>query len=153
MRLLTLAALLVLSTASASAQDADAAVRATITQLFDGMRAKDTTAIRATLHPEARLMTAAASNGQRMVVESPLDQFLATVAGAPVDLDEQLSDDYPVLIDDGLAVAWTPYRFYAGGQFSHCGTNAFTMALTDAGWQIIQIVDTRRRDCGETVGE
>ncbi len=48
------------------------------------------------------------------------------------------------MVDDGLAVAWTPYRFYAGDQFSHCGTNAFTLALDGQGWRIVQIVDTRR---------
>lgn len=149
MRLVALALAALLAAPLASAQDdADAAVRATITQLFDGMRAKDTTAIRATLHPEARLMTAVtAPTGERGVMEAPIDDFLASVAGAPVDLDERLTDDYPVMIDDGLAVAWTPYRFYAGGDFSHCGTNAFLMALTDDGWQIVQIMDTRRRDC------
>jgi len=149
MRLLPFAALLLaapLAAAQAPAVPGEAAVRATITALFDGMRAKDTTAIRATLHPQARLMTAAVGpEGERRVVESPIGQFLTSVAGAPVDLDEQIPDVYPVHVDDGLAVAWTPYRFHAGGSFSHCGTNAFLLALGDDGWQIIQIMDTRQR--------
>ncbi|WP_420457047.1 nuclear transport factor 2 family protein [Rubrivirga sp.] len=147
MRLLALALLLVAVPASAQT-DADAAVRAVIADLFDGMRAKDTTAIRATLHPEARLMTAAHRDGTRSVEASPLDAFLGAVAGAPVLLDERIEEGYPVMIDDGLAVAWTPYRFYAGDQFSHCGTNAFVLALGDDGWQIVQIMDTRRAECG-----
>ena len=148
MRLLALA-LLTLAASPAFAQDADAdaAVRATITRLFDGMRAKDTTAIRATLHPDARLMTAANADGVRSVEASPLGAFLGAVAGAPVLLDERIPDDYPVLVDDGLAVAWTPYRFYAGERFSHCGTNAFLLALVADGWQIVQIMDTRQRAC------
>ncbi|PAP76925.1 nuclear transport factor 2 family protein [Rubrivirga marina] len=142
---LALAALIALPVA---AQDTpEAAVQATITQLFDGMRAKDTTAIRATLHPEARLMTTVNRDGQRSVQEAPIGQFLASIAGAPVDLDEQIPDDYPVMVDHGLAVAWTPYEFYAGGEFSHCGTNAFLLALGDDGWQVVQIMDTRRREC------
>ena len=145
---LVLAALLALPAAAQDADpDAEAAVQAVITRLFDGMRAKDTTAIRATMHPEARLMTAAHQDGQRSVQEAPIDQFVQAVAGAPVLFDERIPDDYPVLIDDGLAVAWTPYRFYAGEQFSHCGTNAFLLALVDDGWQIVQIMDTRRRAC------
>ena len=143
---LALAALLALP---AAAQDAapEAAVQAVITQLFDGMRAKDTTAIRATMHPEARLMTAAHQDGQRSIQGAPIDQFLQAVAGTPILFDEQIPDEYPILVDDGLAVAWTPYRFYAGEQFSHCGTNAFLLALVDDGWQIVQIMDTRRREC------
>ncbi len=127
-------------------------MRATITRLFDGMRAKDTTAVRSTMHTSARLMTSGEMDGQRGVTESPIPAFLRAVAQAPVELDEQLAGGYPVLIDDGLAVAWTPYRFYAGVQFSHCGTNAFTLALMEDGWRIVQIVDTRRRDCPEPDG-
>ena len=151
MRTLPLALLLLAPLASAQTADpdAEAAVRAVITDLFDGMRAHDSTAVRATMHPEARLMTAATQDGARSVQMSPIPQFLAAIAGAPVLLDEQIPDEYPVLIDDGLAVAWTPYRFYADGQFSHCGTNAFVLALGDEGWQIVQIMDTRRRNCPE----
>ena len=149
MRLVPLALLLALAPSALAQPDLEAEVRATVAQLFDGMRAKDTTAVRATMHPDARLMTAAADG----VVESPIGAFLASVAGAPVVLDERLEDGYPVLVDGTLAVAWTPYRFYAGGQFSHCGTNAFTLARVEDAWQIVQIVDTRRRDCGEGEGE
>ena len=120
MRFLPLALAALLALPVAAQDSAEAAVQATITQLFDGMRAKDTTAIRATMHPEARLMTTLNQNGQRSVQEAPISQFLASVAGAPVELDEQIPDAYPVHVDDGLAVAWTPYEFYAGGQFSHC---------------------------------
>lgn len=148
---LTLLAALVLAAPLAAAQDADPAdaVRATITDLFDGMRAKDTTAIRATLHPVARLMTAASRDGDRALVESPIGAFLESVAGAPVELDERIPDTYPVMVDDGLAMAWTPYEFWAGGQRSHCGTNAFLLTLTNEGWRIVQIIDTRQRACGE----
>ena len=151
LRLGTMLVLLVLAPAvsaqETAADDAEALVRATVTRLFDGMRAKDTTAILSTLHPSARLMTAANRDGERSVSESPIDAFLNAIVGAPVELDEQIPDDYPVLVDDGLAVAWTPYRFDAGGQFSHCGTNAFILARDGDDWQIVQIMDTRRREC------
>ena len=152
-RLVLLAVLLAAAPASAQDSDPDAEVRATIARLFDGMRAKDTTAVRSTLHPSARLMTSGGMDGPRGVTESPVADFLRAVAQAPVELDERLADDYPVLIDDGLAVAWTPYRFYAGGRLSHCGTNAFTLALVSDGWRIVQVVDTRRRDCPAPRGE
>ena len=148
MRLLSLAALALVAPL-VSAQDAgadDAAVRAVIDDLFDGMRAKDTTAMRATMHPAARLATTAAPDGSGYR-EAPISAFLASVAGAPVLLDERLADGYPVLIDGPLATAWTPYAFYAGEDYSHCGVNAFTLAKTGDGWQIVHVLDTRRREC------
>jgi hypothetical protein len=39
------------------------------------------------------------------------------------------------------------YAFYLDDQFSHCGVNAFQLVRMEAGWQIIQITDTRRREC------
>jgi len=143
--LTALAAPLAAQTSDAS----EAAVRAVIADLFDGMRAKDTTAIRATMHPEARLMTTIHRGDERRVQEDGIGEFLTAVASAPVDLDERIGDDYPVMVDDGLAVAWTPYRFYADGNFSHCGVNAFMLALDGEGWRIVQIMDTRRRECAE----
>ena len=139
-------------TADSAESDAEAAVRAAIADLFDGMRAADTTAMRATLHPAARLATTAAPDGSGYQ-ESPISAFLAAVAGAPVDLDERLTDDYPVQVDGPLATAWTPYAFYAGGQFSHCGVNAFTLAETPDGWRIVHIMDTRRPACDGPAGD
>lgn len=118
------------------------AVRAAITALFDGMRAADTTAIRAAFHPQGRLATATPEGVQ----VGALGPFLEAVAGAPAGaLDERLGP-YTVEVDGPLAVAVTPYAFYAGGQFSHCGVNAFTFVRTDGAWQIWSITDTRRRD-------
>jgi hypothetical protein len=50
-------------------------------------------------------------------------------------------------VDDGLASVYAPYRFYIGKTFSHCGVNFFNLVLTDKGWKILSIVDTRRKNC------
>lgn len=50
-------------------------------------------------------------------------------------------------MDGPLATAWTPYAFYLGDTLSHCGTNAFQLAKLKDDWKIIQITDTRRKDC------
>lgn len=36
---------------------------------------------------------------------------------------------------------------------SHCGTNAVQLAKRGGQWQIVQITDTRRSDCGDFVPE
>ncbi|MDT0631873.1 nuclear transport factor 2 family protein [Rubrivirga litoralis] len=134
------------SAQDASAQDADG-VRAAVDQLFDGMRAADTTAIRAVLHPEARLFTAA--GGAEALVPTGIGSFLAAVADAPVPFDERVGK-VEVRTDGALATAWMPYRFYAGDRFSHCGVNAVQLVYADspggAGWRIVQVIDTRRTE-------
>ena len=58
--------------------------------------------------------------------------------------DERIYD-VKIQVDGPLATAWTPYKFYFGENFSHCGVNAFTLIKTDDGWKISGITDKRRR--------
>lgn len=148
-RVMLLLMLAVVTTAPPlSAQDtATAEVRAVIDRLFDGMRAGDSTAVRAAFHPEARLQSAILREGQPVVASTPIDDFVRAV-GTPHDAvwDERLSD-VEVSVDDPLAQAWMRYEFYLGDRFSHCGVNAMQFVRTNAGWQILQITDTRRPSC------
>lgn len=118
-----------------------------VTELFDAMLASDSTRLAATLHPDARLMTTAVRpDGTPVLATTPIAAFLTSVAGAkPGALREKLYD-VEVRVDGTMAMAWTPYRFYLGERFSHCGVNQFTLVRTADGWKILQILDTRRRD-------
>ena len=160
-RLLSLGCLLLLATTAAAQPPVTpdgagekAAVRAVIDHLFDGMRAGDSTAVRATFAPSIRLMTVAtpASEGP-LVRETPADQFVAAV-GAPHDAvwDERIWD-VAIRRDGPLASAWVPYAFYLGSEVSHCGANAFQLVRLEGAWKIVQITDTRRTDCSDFVPE
>ena len=61
------------------------------------------------------------------------------------DLDERLTA-IDIRIDGDMATAWTPYKFYYKGNFSHCGVNALQLIKTAAGWKIWSIIDTRRKE-------
>lgn len=132
-----------------SATSAEAEVRAVVDRLFDGMRASDTTAIRGTMHPLARLVTTGTRDGAPTISDESIDAFIASVGRAPAGMLDERLHDVEIRVDDNLASAWTPYRFYVGERFSHCGVNAFQLFRTAEGWKIIQITDTRRREgCG-----
>ena len=59
-------------------------------------------------------------------------------------LDERISFE-TVKVDGDLAIAWTPYKFYLGDQFSHCGVNSFQLVKLEGVWRIQYLIDTRRR--------
>ena len=121
----------------------EAAVRALIDALFDGMRASDSAAVRATFHPQARLATALGDTTG--VLAGDLELFLSSIASAPPGaLDEQLGT-YEVDVHGPLAVAVTPYHFYLQGRLSHCGVNAFTLVEERGRWWIWSVTDTRVR--------
>ena len=131
--------------AALGAADERAAVLAVVKALFDGMRAGDSAAVRAVFHPQVQLTTALVRNGAPVLEVGSLDTFLRAV-GTPHDAvwDERTYDE-EVRVDGTLAQAWTPYDFFAGDKFSHCGVDAFTLAKTSAGWRIIALGDTRGR--------
>ena len=143
--LLTLAA----STRPAFAQKASPeteAVKQTITSFFDGMRRGDSTAVRATLAPGAVFHTLATRDGQTQLRPENPSAFVRAV-GTPHQAvwDERISFER-VLLDANLASVWTPYQFYLGNTFSHCGYNSFQLVKLAAGWKIAHVIDTRRKE-------
>ncbi|MET4105962.1 nuclear transport factor 2 family protein [Hymenobacter sp. UYP22] len=123
------------------------AVQQTIRTFFDGMRKGDSTLVRSTLAPGAVFHVIAARPGQptRLLAESPA-AFLKAVGTPHKEVwDERITFE-KVLIDANLASVWTPYEFYLGSTFSHCGYNSFQLVKLAEGWRIAHIIDTRRKD-------
>jgi len=128
-------------------EDEEVAVMAVVDGLFDAMRAGDSAAMRATLHPSATAATAFLREGVLTLSrEESLDGFVQAV-GTPHDevWDERIWDA-EVKVDGPLATAWMNYAFFAGDAFSHCGVNAFQLFKGVDGWKIFHIADTRRRE-------
>lgn len=123
------------------------AVRATITNMFDGMRKSDTTLFKSVFAPNATLQTVAKNKeGVVSVRQSTISSFITSVGKqAPGALDERLSG-MEIRIDDELATAWTPYTFYYNQKISHCGVNAFTLVKLNGSWKVQSIIDTHRRE-------
>ena len=149
MRKITLCTLTTLITSfTVLAQSPEENVKKTIEQLFEGMRTADSTMVSQTFASGARMMTVVEENGSTRLQEGSVSRFL-TAIGTPHDetWDERILD-YHIQIDGKMATVWTPYRFYLGSTFSHCGVNAFQLYQSDEGWKIIQVTDTRRKeDC------
>lgn len=144
------AAVLILVAASparvhAQTQQADeAAIRAVIERVFDGMRTRDTVMMKSAFAEEARLYNV--NRAGALTVSTPA-QFAVSIASAPdgLVLDEVLHD-VEIRIDANLATAWTLYDFFAGENFSHCGYNAFQLLKLGGEWKIVAISDSRRTE-------
>lgn len=133
---------------SSFAQTEEAQIKASINQVFDGMRKNDTTLIRQVLYPSCFLKSIGKNkNGEVKLQEDQIIDWLKSVGTKRegVVLDERLTS-YDIKIDGEMAMAWTPYEFYVNDKFNHCGVDVFTMMKTDKGWKIVGIVDTRRKD-------
>lgn len=131
---------------SLEAQDSqDAEVEAVIQEMFDGMRAADSSRVHAVIADEAGFYTSTIREEKPVLFEGSLSRFLQSV-GSPHDkvYDERVSG-LKVHVDDNLATAWMNYEFYLGDSFSHCGVNTMTLHKGEKGWKIVFLADTRRK--------
>ncbi|MCP9292034.1 nuclear transport factor 2 family protein [Gracilimonas sediminicola] len=151
--LLIAAALLFTVPESVNAQTQDVKdVRATIEQLFDGMRASDSAMVADAFTKDA-IMKRVATNqeGEVMVNTGNLDSFLNAIGSPKEQVWDERIGSYDINIDGNLATVWTPFEFYIGDKFSHCGVNSFQLVKKEGDWKIFFIVDTSRQsNCVES---
>ena len=119
-----------------------------VERFFTAFHAKDSLGMQEVMHPKARLLRAAVSNKQSVVVENNLEKFIRAVAtrNASPTWEEQLGEPV-VQQDQNLATVWVPFRFYLGGKLAHCGVNAFTLVVEGTSWKILSLMDTGTKDC------
>jgi hypothetical protein len=117
-----------------------------VEDFFIAFHAKDTIALNELCYSEIVLRTIVnTKEGNQLKTENFAD-FLQSIATIPTNLKifEKIND-YKVEIDGNLAHVWTPYEFYVNDKLSHIGANAFTLYNDNGKWQIIHLIDTRRK--------
>jgi hypothetical protein len=123
------------------------AIKQTINNLFEGMRKSDTSLLRSAFS-EGAIMQSVNKNQDGIVTikTEPLDSFIYFIA-KPHSLlyDERITFDL-IKVDNDLAIAWTPYKFYLGEKFSHCGVDSYQLVKIKGIWKIQYLIDTRRKE-------
>lgn len=132
---------------SLSAQTATDSVKATINRMFEAMKEADSAKLRTCFADSAIMQTILRNKeGREWVRTDGVEGFVKMVGSVPKGMaDERIQFDV-VKTDGALAIAWTPYRFYRNGIFSHCGVNSFQLVRINQKWVIQYIIDTRRKD-------
>lgn len=116
-----------------------------VMQMFDGMRAGDSTMVHKVFYNEVNLFTVFTNqSGDPVLHKGSLQKFLDAV-GTPHDAkwDEPIWNT-EIKIDGELAQVWTDYAFYYGGKFTHCGVDAFQLFKSTEGWKVFHLTDTRK---------
>lgn len=123
------------------------AIKQTINNLFDGMRKSDTSLIRSAFAENAIMQSVNKNHEGKISIQSELlDSFIYFIA-KPHSLiyDERITFDL-IKVDRELAIAWTPYKFYLGDKFSHCGVDSYQLVKIRGVWKIQYLIDTRRKE-------
>ena len=120
-----------------------AQLRGMAQRLFDGMKARDTSALRVLLPPGTALYAVQERNGEAVLRTTPTDAWLkGLVAGPPGDAIEERLFRSEFRADGGLAILWAEYDLWIGPRFSHCGIDQFTFARTADGWRLLSLAYT-----------
>ena len=140
---------LLMATVSCTAPAADvdaphpqeAAVIAAAERALTAITNEDTLLLRNSMTENATFYAVAGDNG---VSFSTVDQMNARFVSGP-DFLERMWDPQ-VSISGRLAMVWTPYDFYLGQEFSHCGIDVFHLADIDGDWKVMSISFTRETE-------
>lgn len=128
-----------------SASGDEQKIKTKIGILFDGMRNNDGAAVRSVFAPDAMMRSVVKSeNGEVSVREGDLQAFIAAVDRDKDERWDERIHEINIQMDGGLASAFTPYSFYRGEEFSHCGANSMQFVKLNGEWVIYFIIDTRR---------
>ena len=128
------------------AQSAEDSVKAVVNQLFAAMKGANAAMLKEAFADSAVLQTIRRKqDGTFFVQNEKVGDFVEQIGKAKKDsLDERITFEI-VKVDGPLAIAWTPYKFYYAGNFSHCGVNSFQLVRINGRWKIQFLIDTRRR--------
>jgi hypothetical protein len=148
-RIITLLIAIVFSTIISSQEKSrEKEIKIVIDTFFEGLHKGDSIIMKNTLHKNIRIQTTHTNKkGEQLLETETRKKLLTSVANKKpeqVYLEKLLS--YDIKIDGNLASVWTPYEFYFNGNFSHCGANSFQLFYNNDKWEIIFLVDMRRRD-------
>lgn len=142
-------------TSNAQEKIAKKMIKNCIEKFFDGFHKGDSALVNKTLHKDLKIQTTfTKQNGTKVLKTDQKKQLLITIANKKpnlVYLEKLLS--FEIKIDGNLASVWTPYEFYLNGKFSHCGANSFQLFNNNGTWQIIYLIDMRRRTNCKAVKE
>jgi len=122
-------------------------IQKTIDDFFVGLNSKDTTVIRKQCYKGVIVQTIHKTKLGNQLKTDNFNDFLVSISTIPIDVKiEEKILDYKIQVDGNLAHVWTPYEFYVNGSISHKGVNSFTLFKEKTDWQIIHLIDTRRRN-------
>ena len=148
MRCLFLISLFILPLFAFSQSSDEEKILQVVDQFFSSMEERDVELASSLLHKEGHSFRMISPSQAEEPEARSFASYLASLGNGKGMWKEEAIDPQ-VMIDHNLAVVWTRYKFYIDGAFSHCGTDAFTMAKTESGWKILDLAYTVQKETCE----
>ena len=107
----------------------------TLQLLFDALETGNAELLRSAVEPSVVMRYARVQGGEATDGTTTVEELAESIESSEERLIERMWDPV-VLVNGPLATVWTPYDFYVGDTFSHCGIDTATLLRTDDGWKI-----------------
>lgn len=123
-------------------------VKQTIDTFFEGFHSRDSLIMKSVVNEKIVMQSIGRNReGELKLHHEDFSKFLKSIVSIPATTGfrEELHS-YEIKIDADMANVWTPYSLYVNGIFQHCGVNNFQLFRKEGEWQIIYLVDTRRKE-------
>ena len=146
MRLYLIGLLLFVGLPQTARSQAQRDITSTIQQFLDAISTRDTTIFRATMLPEALVVSTSMRNDKPGYSARGVDADVKMLSREGPTLLERAWEP-EIRIDGLIATVWTRYDFHVDGAFSHCGTDAFQLVKTEAGWRIASVIYSIENGC------
>lgn len=119
-----------------------AQILAAVQSLFDALRTGDEALLRATVDPSVVMHSSETRDGRTTFATSTVDGLAQRISASEVPLIERMWNP-DVVVNGPMATVWTPYDFYVGAQFSHCGVDSVLLMEREGRWTIVGLSWTR----------
>ena len=125
-------------------------IRVTIQNFFKGFHKGDVALLKTTIHKDLYSQTAFVNEKGESIITPGSKAYDNLISFAqkvkPTDNYYEKILSYTIHVDGNLASVWTPYEFYNNQKFSHCGSNSFQLFNNNGNWEIVYLVDNRKKD-------
>ena len=108
-----------------SAQE-EAAATAVVQRLFDALETGDEALLREVMDPTVVMHFTETRDGETTFGSATVDALATRITTSEAPLIERFWNP-TVLVNGQLSTVWTPYDFYVGTEFSHCGIDVVTI--------------------------
>jgi hypothetical protein len=119
-----------------------AEVTHTLQRMFDALKDADEALLRSVMDASIVMHSTETRDGVTTSGSSTIEGLAERITGDGDPLIERMWDP-SVVVNGALAAIWTPYDFYVGETFSHCGVDSANLIRTPDGWKIVALSWTR----------
>ncbi|WP_298476369.1 nuclear transport factor 2 family protein [uncultured Maribacter sp.] len=120
----------------------------TVLDFFEAFHAQDSIKMKKVVSPKVILQSIGKNRtGEIMVKTEKFHDLITSIVNIPDTLQfEEKLLSFRVNVDGAMANVWVPYEFWLNNTFHHCGVNSFQLLKKKDRWEIIYLIDTRRKN-------